>query len=94
LKRPVDIILAALGVVVLSPVWLSIAAPILVEAGCAILFRQRRWGRHQRTFVAFKFRSMVKNAESLYGSVQAGEGDLRIARVGRWLRATAMDELP
>lgn len=94
LKRPLDVIVSGLGLLVLSPVWLLIAIAILLEDGGPILFRQRRWGKGRQTFVAFKFRSMMKNAESLYGSLQAEEGDLRITRVGRLLRATAMDELP
>jgi lipopolysaccharide/colanic/teichoic acid biosynthesis glycosyltransferase len=59
-----------------------------------VFFRQPRVGRGGRVFDALKFRSMVPNAEALTGPVQAAENDPRITRVGRLLRATAMDELP
>lgn len=94
LKRPLDILVATTGLLLLSPVWFVVTLAILLEDGPPILFRQKRWGRNGRPFTAFKFRSMVKDADTLYGSVQAGEGDPRITRVGRILRATAMDELP
>ena len=59
-----------------------------------MLFPQDRLGQHGRIFRALKFRSMVPNAEKGVGAVQAEHNDPRITRVGRWLRATAMDELP
>ena len=59
-----------------------------------MFFRQARVGLGGRTFDALKFRSMVPDAEAQTGPVQATENDPRITRVGRLLRATAMDELP
>ena len=59
-----------------------------------VLFRQERVGLGGRVFDALKFRSMVPDAESRTGPVQAAENDPRVTRVGRLLRATAMDELP
>ena len=59
-----------------------------------MFFRQARVGLGGRTFDALKFRSMVPDAEARTGPVQATENDPRVTRVGRLLRATAMDELP
>src|SRR4029453_8722230 len=72
----------------------AIAAAIALEDGGPIFFPQERVGRHGRVFRALKFRSMIPNAERASGPVQAAEHDPRITRVGRLLRATALDELP
>ena len=92
-KRAFDVALSGLGLVLLSPLWLVIAAAILAEDGRPVLFTQGRVGRDGRVFRAFKFRSMVRDAAS-QPPRQAGAGDPRITRVGAALRATAMDELP
>jgi lipopolysaccharide/colanic/teichoic acid biosynthesis glycosyltransferase len=55
---------------------------------------QRRWGRGEQLFVVRKFRTMIPDADKRYGILQAREGDDRITRVGRFLRACGMDELP
>ena len=59
-----------------------------------MFFRQERVGRGGRVFDALKFRSMVPDAEARTGPVQATENDPRVTRIGRFMRATAMDELP
>ncbi|HEY3093514.1 MAG TPA: sugar transferase, partial [Vicinamibacterales bacterium] len=59
-----------------------------------VLYRQDRVGKGGRVFSALKFRSMVPDAEARTGPVQATENDPRVTRIGRLLRATAMDELP
>jgi len=94
LKRTFDLLLSGAGLVASSPLWLAIAAAIACEDGPPIFFRQERVGLNGRTFDALKFRSMIHDAEAMTGPVQATEGDPRVTRVGRLLRATAMDELP
>lgn len=94
LKRPFDVLLSGTGILLSSPLWLVIAALIKLEDGGSIFYRQERVGRRGRIFNVLKFRSMVPDAEKLHGAVQAVERDPRITRVGRRLRATAMDELP
>jgi lipopolysaccharide/colanic/teichoic acid biosynthesis glycosyltransferase len=93
LKRAFDLALSGMGLVLSSPVWLLIASAIKLEDGGAVMFTQDRVGLAGAPFRAFKFRSMVPHAEKLPPQ-QAGEDDPRITRVGRVLRATAMDELP
>jgi lipopolysaccharide/colanic/teichoic acid biosynthesis glycosyltransferase len=93
LKRAFDVALSGTGLVVSSPLWLMIAMAIRLEDGGPVMFPQDRVGLRGTTFRALKFRSMVPDAASL-PPLQADEDDPRITRVGRVLRATAMDELP
>lgn len=93
-KRVFDILLASFGLVASAPLWLLFAAAIKAEDGGPVFFAQDRVGQGGRTFRALKFRSMRPDAEALTGAVQATAGDTRVTRVGRVLRATAMDELP
>jgi len=93
-KRLFDLVVAGTGLLVLSPIALLIGIAIKLDDGGPVLFRQDRVGLGGRVFPAFKFRSMVVDAERHTGAVQATAGDPRVTRVGRVLRATAFDELP
>ena len=90
-KRVIDVTLASAALVVAAPVWVVIAAAIKLEDRGPVFFTQARWGRDRQPFKVFKFRSMVVDADS---RVQAAQGDDRITRIGRLLRATSLDELP
>ncbi|MBY0493718.1 MAG: sugar transferase [Cyanobacteria bacterium] len=94
IKRLFDIIVSGAGLMVFAPVAAVIAAAIKLEDGGPVLFIQDRVGKDCRVFPAFKFRSMIVDAEKHTGAVQATVNDPRITRVGRLLRATAFDELP
>jgi lipopolysaccharide/colanic/teichoic acid biosynthesis glycosyltransferase len=94
IKRLFDCGLAGIGLIVSAPVWAALAIAIRLEDGGPIFYRQQRVGRGGRVFDALKFRSMVPDAEARTGPVQATENDPRITRIGRLMRATAMDELP
>jgi lipopolysaccharide/colanic/teichoic acid biosynthesis glycosyltransferase len=94
IKRAFDIIVSAAGLIVFAPAAMVIAAAIKLEDGGPVFFTQERVGRDCAVFHAFKFRSMVVDAERLTGAVQATANDPRVTRVGRVLRATAFDELP
>jgi lipopolysaccharide/colanic/teichoic acid biosynthesis glycosyltransferase len=93
-KRVLDVALSGLGLLVSSPFWAVFAAAIKLEDGGPVFFRQERVGRNGRIFTALKFRSMRPDAEAASGALQASENDPRVTRVGRVMRATAMDELP
>src|SRR5262249_32672477 len=67
---------------------------IKVEDGGPVFFGQERVGEGGRVFRALKFRSMIPNAEAGVGALQATARDPRVTRIGRLMRATAMDELP
>jgi len=94
LKRPFDFLLSLTGIILSSPLWLLIGLLIIIENGLPIFYGQERVGRNGRIFRALKFRSMIRDAEKVTGPVQAVENDPRVTKVGRILRATAMDELP
>lgn len=93
-KRALDIALSGIGLVASAPVWLALAALIKLEDGGPVFYSQARVGEGGRIFQAFKFRSMVSDADARFGALQAREHDPRVTRVGRLMRATAMDELP
>lgn len=94
LKRPFDVALSGTGLLLSLPLWIIIPLAIRIESRGPVFYVQERVGRRLRTFKALKFRSMVKDAEKASGPVQAVADDPRVTRVGRILRATAMDELP
>jgi lipopolysaccharide/colanic/teichoic acid biosynthesis glycosyltransferase len=93
-KRALDILLSSLGLIASAPLWLVLAAAIKAEDGGSVFYGQERVGWGGRVFRALKFRSMRQDAEALTGAVQAAAADPRVTRVGRVMRATAMDELP
>ena len=94
MKRAFDLLLAGAGLLVSLPLWVIFALAVKLEDGGDVFFSQERVGLNGRVFRALKFRSMIPNAEAKTGPVQASEHDPRVTRVGRLMRATAMDELP
>ena len=93
-KRILDAGLSGVGLLVSFPLWILIAVAVKLEDGGPIFFGQERVGRHGHPFRVLKFRSMRPNAEATVGALQASANDPRVTRIGRLLRATAMDELP
>ena len=94
IKRAFDIILSFIGIIISSPLWILIALMIWLEDRGPIFYPQERVGKNGKVFRIFKFRSMIPDAEKQTGAVWASENDPRVTKVGRVLRATAMDELP
>jgi lipopolysaccharide/colanic/teichoic acid biosynthesis glycosyltransferase len=93
MKRAFDFIAALVGLTLLSPLLLALAAAIKATSRGPVLFRQRRMGRGFREFSIYKFRTMVHNAEQIGGQLTAGR-DPRVTRIGAVLRKTKLDELP
>ena len=93
-KRALDVALSGFGVVLSAPLWALIAAAIKIDTRGPVFYGQPRVGEGGRIFRVLKFRSMIADAEKDTGPLPAGEDDRRVTRVGRLLRATAMDELP
>jgi exopolysaccharide biosynthesis polyprenyl glycosylphosphotransferase len=103
-KRMLDVAVAAIGLVILSPILAAIAAWIILDDGRPVFFTQERMGLHGRPFRLIKFRTMHRDAESRLHELQAHNeingrafkmtNDPRITRVGRILRRTSIDELP
>jgi exopolysaccharide biosynthesis polyprenyl glycosylphosphotransferase len=103
-KRAFDVVLSALGLVLLSPVLMLMALAVRLDSPGPVLFRQRRMGLNGREFTLYKFRSMRLGAEDeLHGLRARNEADgpvfkmrddPRVTRVGRFIRRTSIDELP
>ena len=94
LKRPFDFTLSLIGIIISFPLWILIGLLIWLEDRGPIFYSQYRVGKDGKIFKTIKFRSMIKDAEKQTGAVWAKEDDPRITKIGRILRATAMDELP
>ena len=94
-KRLFDIIVAGAALVFLAPLLLVVALAIKLDTPGPVMFRQPRIGRGNRLFRMHKFRSMRVEVQDLHGSkLTAGRDDNRVTRVGRFIRATSIDELP
>lgn len=93
-KRAADVCIAFVALVVLSPLLLLTAIAIKLDSPGPILFKQERLGLKGRVFRIWKFRSMCVGAEKQGTGVYSYKGDARITRVGRFIRATSIDELP
>ena len=93
LRRAFDLTAAALGLLVLSPVFVAIAIAVATSSPGPVFFRQERVGRHGVPFRIYKFRTMRVDAEKVGGQLTVA-GDPRITRVGALLRASKLDELP
>lgn len=103
-KRIFDIVLSAIGLVVLSPVMVVIAYKIKKEDGGPVFYKQERISKNGSRFKMYKFRSMVPNADQLLGKLRNKnevEGamfkikhDPRITKVGHYIREHSLDELP
>ena len=104
LKRTLDAVLSSLALLVASPFLLVIAIAVALDSSGPVFYRAQRIGRKGRTFVCFKFRTMVQDADSLKeelehmnernGVLFKIENDPRVTRVGRVLRKYSLDEIP
>jgi lipopolysaccharide/colanic/teichoic acid biosynthesis glycosyltransferase len=92
LKRLFDILLAFLGIILFFPLAILIAILIKLDDGGYVIFGQDRWGRGGKRFRAYKFRSMKPLPSGKLQDVKDTKS--RITRIGTFLRASAMDELP
>ena len=97
-KRPFDLLVLTVAHIALAPVWLALWTSIplaiwLTDRG-PVFYTQTRVGKGGKIFRAYKFRSMIPDAERYTGAVWAEEDDPRITWVGRILRNRALDELP
>ncbi len=93
-KASFDFIVAALALIVLSPLLAALALAIRLDSAGPVLFRQPRLGFNNRLFICYKFRTMRADMTDLLADRQTVRGDPRITRVGRWLRKFSLDELP
>lgn len=93
IKRVIDIIVAGLMLVCLSPILLITAVCIKIDSRGPVFYRQKRVGKGGRVFSVVKFRSMRTDAEAR-GATWAAKNDARVTRVGHWIRLFRIDEIP
>jgi undecaprenyl phosphate N,N'-diacetylbacillosamine 1-phosphate transferase len=95
LKRSIDILGSGIGLIVILPLLIIIALLIKITSPGPVFFFQERLGRNGKVFRIIKFRTMVVNAEKLGDGLRVkDDSDLRITKIGKFLRATSLDELP
>lgn len=95
MKRGLDFVLSGVALVVSSPLCAVCALAVKLGDGGPVLFKQERIGYHGKPFNIYKFRTMRLDAEKLGPQLScAGEGDERLTRVGRFIRAHHLDEIP
>jgi lipopolysaccharide/colanic/teichoic acid biosynthesis glycosyltransferase len=93
-SRALDVVVAALLLVVSAPLLAAAAIAIRIESRGPVFYRQLRVGRDGEPFQLWKLRTMVPGAETMGAGIYVIEGDTRITRVGRLLRRFSLDELP
>ncbi|WP_342470255.1 sugar transferase [Ureibacillus sp. FSL K6-3587] len=95
IKRLIDFFGSLLGLIILSPILIIIAILIKATSKGPVFFKQERLGKNGKVFKIIKFRTMVVNAEKIgSGLFLKSENDNRITKIGKFLRATSLDELP
>ena len=94
IKRFFDILLSLIAIIVLSPIMLLTAIAVKIESEGPALFKQDRIGLNGKVFKIYKFRSMCQGAEHTGSGVYSGADDARVTKVGKFIRATSIDELP
>lgn len=93
-KRFFDIVCAVLALILTSPIMLITAIAIKLESKGPVIFVQKRVGKNGKVYDMYKFRSMCVGAEQQEGGVFCTKGDARVTKVGAFIRATSIDELP
>lgn len=93
-KRVMDIMVSGIGLIVASPILLLTAVLIKIDSPGPVMFLQERLGKDGKVFKIAKFRSMRVGAEHTGSGVYSGKNDERVTKIGRFIRATSIDELP
>ncbi len=94
LKRGLDLIVSSLAILLLLPLMVIVALAVKITSPGPIFYKQVRATVNNREYRIIKFRTMVENAETMTGPVLATANDSRITQIGKFLRATRLDELP
>ena len=94
IKRFFDFVIALIALVVLSPIFVITSLAIKLDSKGPVIFKQKRIGKDGKVFDIYKFRSMCVGAEGKGSGVYSGKGDARVTKVGKFIRATSIDELP
>ena len=93
MKRLFDLFFSAIGIIVLSPIYLIISLLIIFDSKGGVLYKQERIGKNSVPFNVLKFRTMVPDAFAK-GALTVGSRDPRVTNIGYYLRKYKLDELP
>lgn len=93
-KRFCEIILSIFALIILSPIMLVTALAVKLDSSGPVIFKQKRLGKGGKEYYIYKFRSMCQGAEHIGTGVYSGSDDMRVTKVGKFIRATSIDELP
>lgn len=93
-KRFCEIILSIFALIILSPIMLITALAVKLDSSGPVIFKQKRLGKGGKEYYIYKFRSMCQGAEHIGTGVYSGSDDMRVTKVGKFIRATSIDELP
>ena len=93
-KRIIDFILALIGLIILIIPMILVAVSIKIESKGPVIFKQDRLGYKGKVYKMYKFRSMCVGAEKTGSGVYSDKNDTRVTKVGKFIRATSIDELP
>jgi lipopolysaccharide/colanic/teichoic acid biosynthesis glycosyltransferase len=94
LKRLMDIFFSIIVLILLLPLFISIALIIKIDSKGPVLFKQKRLTKNGKVFQIYKFRSMIIDAENMGSGLFNFENDKRVTRIGKIIRKTSLDELP
>lgn len=93
IKRTFDVSFSLLVLILLSPLYAFLSLMVKISSKGPVFYSQERIGRHQKPFMIYKFRTMVRDAEN-HGPQLSSEDDPRITKTGHWMRKYRLDELP
>lgn len=94
IKRFFDVIVAVVAAIVLLPLMIIVFVAVKIDSEGPVIFKQDRLGLNGKEFKIYKFRSMCQGAEHTGSGVYSGADDMRVTKVGKFIRATSIDELP
>lgn len=94
IKHSIDFLISLILLILCSPLFLIVALVIKLESRGPVFFKQERIGKNGKTFVIYKFRSMVNNADKIGKGVNLSKDDDRITAFGHFIRNWSIDELP
>jgi len=94
IRRVLDIVFSLVLIILASPILILISLLIKLDSKGPILFKQRRVGLNGKDFDIYKFRTMIVGAEKIGTGLDSYEGDPRVTKLGNFLRASSLDELP
>ncbi len=93
-KRFFDVLISIVGLIICAIPMLIVAIAIKIESKGPVIFKQERVGKNGKVYNMYKFRSMCVGAEQMEEGVYCEKGDRRVTKVGKFIRATSIDELP